>query len=201
MSFNLDSYIEGIKQELAKYKVQEVRNVCKAFNQRARIYITGKSKSQLIDEIADRLGFLLKTDYEKVAKPGVQRKARVKPASAEVSEEEEDDDEEISDETNRLLEQLGKMRRPELPIKELENLKKELEEKAIRLQLGKGKPKRAKRAKSGRKYKGGDVSFTIDQLKNLTDGFIKTGAQSLQNTIGRLPGMDFLENMAKSIIS
>lgn len=200
MSFNLDSYIEGIKQELAKYKVQEIKNVCKAFNQRARIYITGKSKAQLIDEIADRLGFLLKTEYKKVAKPGVQRKARaIKQPSKDESEEE--DDEEISDETNRLLEQLGQMRRPELPIKELENLKKELEEKAIRLQLGKGKPKRAKRAKSGKKYKGGDVSFTIDQLKNLTDGFIKTGAQSLQNTIGRLPGMDFLENMAKSIIS
>ena len=72
----------------------------------------------MIDEIADRLEFLLKTDYKRVPRPGVQRKARAaKAESAEVSEEE--DDEEISDETNRLLEQLGQMRRSDLRIKEL----------------------------------------------------------------------------------
>ena len=65
MSFNLESYIEAIKLELAKYKVGEIKNVCKAFNQRERIYITGKSKQQLIDEIADRLEFLLKTKVGK----------------------------------------------------------------------------------------------------------------------------------------
>jgi len=45
------------------------------------------------------------------------------------------------------LEQLGQMRRPELPIKELENLKKELEEKAIRAKFGQGKARRARRGK------------------------------------------------------
>ena len=90
---------------------------------------------------------MLKTEYKKVAKPGVQRKARVKPAREEVSEEEDEDDEEISDETNRLLEQLGQMRRPELPYKELEDMKKQLEEKVIRMQFGQGKARRARRGK------------------------------------------------------
>jgi hypothetical protein len=75
MSFNLESYIEAIKLELAKYKVNEIKNVCKAFNQRERIYITGKSKQQLIDEIADRLEFLLKTKVGK-KKAGARYKGK-----------------------------------------------------------------------------------------------------------------------------
>jgi len=65
MSFNLESLIEAIKLELSKYKVQEIKNVCKALNQSARIYTTGKTKQQLINEIANRLEFLLKTKKNK----------------------------------------------------------------------------------------------------------------------------------------
>jgi len=192
MSFNLESYIEAIKLELAKYKVNEIKNVCKAFNQRERIYITGKTKQQLIDEIADRLEFLLKTDYKRVPRPGVQRKARAaKAESAEVSEEE--DDEEISDETNRLLEQLGQMRRPDLRIKELENLKRELDDMAISLKFGQGKSKRGRRAR----YKGDGIgadlfNAAIPYLKEGMDTIINTTKEGLNQTIGKLPGMNLL---------
>jgi len=194
MSFNLESYIEAIKLELAKYKVNEIKNVCKAFNQRERIYITGKTKQQLIDEIADRLEFLLKTDYKRVPRPGVQRKARAakaESASAEVSEEE--DDEEISDETNRLLEQLGQMRRPDLPIKELEKLRQYLADKAIQTKFGQGKGKRGRRAR----YKGDGIgadlfNAAIPYLKEGMDTIINTTKEGLNQTIGKLPGMNLL---------
>jgi hypothetical protein len=51
-----------------------------------------------------------------------------------------------------------------------------------------------------RKYKGGEDTFTIDQLGNLDKMFLNTTKNVLQNTIGKLPGMDFLEDMAKSAI-
>lgn len=194
MSFNLESYIEAIKLELAKYKVGEIKNVCKAFNQRERIYITGKSKQQLIDEIADRLEFLLKTDYKRVPRPGVQRKARAakaESASAEVSEEE--DDEEISDETNRLLEQLGQMKRPDLRIKELENLKRELDDMAIRLKFGEGKKKKARRARYKGKGLGDDLlNAAMPYLSRGVDTIINTTKEGLNQTIGKLPGMNLL---------
>ena len=193
--FDLESYIEAIKLELAKYKVNEIKNVCKAFNQRARIYITGKNKQQLIDEIAERLEFLLKTDYKKVPRPGVQRKQRAaksQPASAEVSEEEEDE-EEISDETNRLLEQLGQMRRPDVRLKELENLKKELGDMVIRLKFGEGKKKKNRRAK----HKAGGLeedllNASIPYLKKGADSIIGAVKSGLNQTIGQMPGMNLL---------
>jgi len=61
---SISDYAQAIKIELAKYKVKELKNIAKAFNQRKRILITGKTKSQLIDEIADRLLFLLQIKYK-----------------------------------------------------------------------------------------------------------------------------------------
>ena len=54
--------------------------------------------------------------------------------------------------------------------------------------------------RAGRRYKGGEDTFTIDQLGNLDKMFLNTTKNVLQNTIGKLPGMDFLEDMAKSVI-
>jgi len=191
MSFNLESYIEAIKLELAKYKVNEIKNVCKAFNQRERIYITGKSKQQLIDEIANRLEFLLKTNYKRIPRPGVQRKARAAKAQSASASASEEDDEEISAETNRLLEQLGQMRRPELPIKDLENLKQELAEKAILMKFGQGK--KARRAR----YKGKGLG---DDLLNAAMPYVSKGLStatnalktSMHDVMGKIPGMDFI---------
>jgi len=194
MSFNLESYIEAIKLELAKYKVNEIKNVCKAFNQRERIYITGKTKQQLINEIADRLEFLLKTDYKRVPRPGVQRKARAaKAESASASEEE--DDEEISDETNRLLEQLGQMRRPDLPIKELENLQKELADKAIQMKFGQGK--KARRARYKGKGLGDDLlNAAMPYLSQGVSSIAQASKKALDDTLKKFPGMDFLYRAA-----
>jgi len=191
MSFNLESYLEAIKLELAKYKVNEIKNVCKAFNQRERIYITGKSKQQLIDEIANRLEFLLKTNYKRIPRPGVQRKARAAKAQSASASASEEDDEEISAETNRLLEQLGQMRRPELPIKDLENLKQELAEKAILMKFGQGK--KARRAR----YKGKGLG---DDLLNAAMPYVSKGLStatnalktSMHDVMGKIPGMDFI---------
>lgn len=54
--------------------------------------------------------------------------------------------------------------------------------------------------RAGRRYKGGEDTFTIDQLGDLGGMFLNTTKNVLQNTIGKLPGMDFLEDMAKSVI-
>ena len=168
--------MEALRKELNKYSAKEIKDLVRKHNLHYHIKIT-QPKAKLIASIiqlyseATQHGLISKEF--KLTRPGdiPEPPKKYKISKKKITKKEKD----FFD----SLEEMAKKQSEE--IEEIKQI----------LKRGRGRPS---------KYKGGEDTFTIDQLGNLDKMFLNTTKNVLQNTIGKLPGMDFLEDMAKSVI-
>jgi hypothetical protein len=82
------------------------------------------------------------------------------------------------------------MRRPELPIKELQKLQQDLQDKMIQMKFGNGRRARYKGKGLGDDLLNAAMPYVSKGLSTATNA-LKT---SMHDVMGKIPGMDFFEH-------